>query len=308
MNPFLQIDALHHAYGDRVALKDFSLGVARGEIFGFLGPNGGGKTTLFKLLTTLRPLQRGSIRLEGADYAGDLRPIRRRIGAVFQSPALDKQLTVAENLRHQGRLYGMGGAALDARVEELLERFRIADRAKARVKELSGGLQRRVEVAKALIHRPELLLMDEPSTGLDPGIRLELWDYYEELRKSEGLTILMTTHLLEEAERCDRIALLDQGALIALGSPSALRTALGGRILRCTARDAAALTARLRGLTQHPVEVQGGEVCVRFPEGEPEAAPARLLAELAGVVDSASIARPTLADVYLAKVGRSWNG
>jgi len=303
----LRLSGLTHRYGDRLALDNVSLEVRRGEIFGFLGPNGGGKTTLFRLLTTLRAPQAGTIELGGVPYTGDLVAVRARIGCVFQHPALDKKLKVAENLRHQGRLYGLSGAALEARLEELLARFGLADRAGSLVQDLSGGLHRRVEIAKALLHRPDVLFMDEPSTGLDPGIRMELWDYYERLRREDGITLLMTSHLLEEAERCDRIAILDQGRIIAEGAPSALRTALGGRILRLESGDAEALATRVRGLTPHPVELRGRALTVRLPEGASDEA-ARLVRELEGASESLHLARPTLADVYQAKVGRVWNG
>jgi ABC-2 type transport system ATP-binding protein len=303
----IRLSGLTHHYGERRALDQVSLEVGQGEIFGFLGPNGGGKTTLFRLLTTLRPPQAGSITLGGVSYVGDLAAVRARIGCVFQHPALDKKLKVAENLRHQGRLYGLCGRALEARIGELLERFGLADRAGSMVQDLSGGLQRRVEIAKALLHRPEVLLMDEPSTGLDPGIRTELWDYYERLRREDGITLMMTSHLLEEAERCDRIAILDQGRIIVQGAPAALRAALGGRILRLESGDAEALAGRVRGLTPHPVEVRGRGVAVLLPEDAGGEA-ARLVRELEGAVESVHLARPTLADVYQAKVGRVWNG
>lgn len=303
---FYQLSGLTYRYGERVALQDFNLAVGSGEIFGFLGPNGGGKTTLFKLLTTLRPLQDGDIVLDGASYRGRLDEIRARIGCVFQYPALDKKLKVGENLRHQGHLYGLRGADLDKRIDFLLERFGLVDRKGSTVEALSGGLQRRVEIAKALLHRPQILLMDEPSTGLDPGIRMELWEYYEQLRREDGITILMTTHLLEEAERCDRIVLLDQGKIIAQGAPQALRETLGGRILRLTGTaEVDALAAQVKAVTSHPVEIQGREVLVHLPDGAEEEA-ARIIREIGGRAESVNLARPTLADVYQAKVGRNW--
>jgi ABC-2 type transport system ATP-binding protein len=304
-NPLLQMKDLAYHYGERAGLREFSLEIQAGEIFGFLGPNGGGKTTLFKLLTTLRPLQKGEIHLDGASYRGPLEAIRSQIGCVFQYPALDKKLTVAENLRHQGHLYGLNGPDLVQRMDALLARFGLGDRKKSLVQELSGGLQRRVEIAKALLHRPKVLLMDEPSTGLDPGIRMELWEYYEQMRKDDGLTLLMTTHFLEEAERCDRVVLLDQGQIIAQGPPQSLREALGGRILRLSSPDAEALAATVRSLTKEPVEIQGREILVRLADGAEEEA-ARIIREVGRGADSINLARPTLGDVYQAKVGRSW--
>ncbi|MDX6766520.1 MAG: ATP-binding cassette domain-containing protein [Candidatus Methylacidiphilales bacterium] len=306
-NPLLHIQNLTYRYGERVALREFSLGVNAGEIFGFLGPNGGGKTTLFKLLTTLRAPQEGEIHLGDDSYRGPLDAIRARIGCVFQHPALDKKLKVAENLRHQGHLYGLGGGELESRIDALLARFGLTERKQSFVQDLSGGLQRRVEIAKALLHRPQILLMDEPSTGLDPGIRMELWEYYEQMRREDGLTLLMTTHLLEEAERCDRIVLLDEGRIIAEGAPQALRESLSGRILRLSGGNLQELAVRVKSLTTHTVEVQAREVVVRLPTGAEDEA-ARIIREIGAAAESVNLARPTLADVYQAKVGRTWAG
>lgn len=305
--PLLRARGLSHRYGERVALDGVDLEVGRGEIYGFLGPNGGGKTTLFRLLTTLRAPQAGTIELDGRPYGEDLAGVRRRMGCVFQHPALDKKLKVAENLRHQGHLYGMWGRQLEERIGELLERFGLKERAGSLVQDLSGGLQRRVEIAKALLHRPQILLMDEPSTGLDPGIRMELWEYYERLRREDGITLLMTTHLLEEGERCDRVAILDGGRKIVEGAPAALREALGGRLLRLHVDDPEGVAVRVRGLTPHPVEVAGREVVVRLPQGASDDA-AALIGSLNGAIRALHLERPTLGDVYQAKVGRVWEG
>ncbi|HUR38220.1 MAG TPA: ABC transporter ATP-binding protein, partial [Planctomycetota bacterium] len=237
----VEIDGLTHRYGERLALDGVSFSVRKGEVFGLLGPNGGGKTTLFKILSTaLRPTS-GSARIEGVDVRDDA--VRRRIGVVFQAPGLDQKLTVAENLLHQGHLYGLRGAALRRRIDEELGRFKLSDRARDRVEKLSGGLQRRVELAKALLHQPEILLLDEPSTGLDPGARRDLWDA---LRSLKGVTVLLTTHLLEEAERCDRLAILHKGKLVALGAPLDLRGEIGGDVVTIRAKDAEALAAAIR--------------------------------------------------------------
>ena len=173
----ISVSRLVHRYGERLALAGLDLEIERGEIFALLGPNGGGKTTLFRLLSTLIPIQQGAVEVLGYDAARQTREVRERMGVVFQAPSLDKKLTVAENLRHQGHLYGMSGAPLQRRADEMLARLGLAERRGERVETLSGGMRRRVELAKGMLHAPELLLLDEPSTGLDPGARSDLWDY-----------------------------------------------------------------------------------------------------------------------------------
>ncbi|HEY8667047.1 MAG TPA: ATP-binding cassette domain-containing protein, partial [Tepidisphaeraceae bacterium] len=196
------IHGVVHRYGDRFALNGVSLTVQTGEIFGFLGPNGSGKTTLFRILSTLIAPTEGEVRMMGLDLRSQRDEIRRHIGVVFQSPSLDKQLTAEENLMHQGHLYGLRGAELRGRIGEMLARVGLAERPRERVGQFSGGMRRRVELAKGLLNRPRILLLDEPSTGLDPGARIDLWRYLREIQGNEGVTILLTTHLMEEAEHC----------------------------------------------------------------------------------------------------------
>src|SRR5262245_56430128 len=183
-----------HVYGTRQALTDLSLKIGRGELFAILGPNGGGKTTLFRLLSTLIPLQHGGVRVLDFDLAREPDAVRQAIGVVFQAPSLDRKLTVAENIRLQATLYGLSGQALTSRLNNLLAQFSLTDRASELTERLSGGLRRRVELAKGLIHQPRLLLLDEPSTGLDPAARSDLWKYLRQLRDSAGTTIVLTTH------------------------------------------------------------------------------------------------------------------
>ncbi|HEY8966654.1 MAG TPA: ABC transporter ATP-binding protein, partial [Candidatus Methylacidiphilales bacterium] len=233
-DPILLCENVGHTFstrGGRRALDGVSFTVGRGEIFGVLGPNGSGKTTLFRLLSTLVPVTEGSIALGGCTYPKEAAAARLNFGIVFQSPSLDKKLTVEENLRAHGHLYGLHGAELASRIDSLLERFSLANRRKDNVEVLSGGLQRRVEVAKSLVPRPALLILDEPSTGLDPVARRELWDYLRALRRSEGLTLLMTTHFLDEAEWCDRLLILDKGRRVALDTPEALKRSVSGTVL-----------------------------------------------------------------------------
>ncbi len=303
--PATNIQGLSHRYGDRVALHELNLTVRAGEIFGLLGPNGGGKTTLFRLLTTLLPLQQGEVSVLGFDLKTETHEIRRRIGVTFQSPALDQRLTVRENLKHHGHLYGISGGELNRRIEEWTKEFGLFDRLSDRVISLSGGLQRRVEIAKGLLHYPELLLLDEPSTGLDPGARLDLWRSLERLRTERGVTVLATTHILEEAERCDRLALLDHGLVVAQGTPAELRSSIGGDCV--TLRSAnpdrlASLLGESFGITPQKIdetlrlEIADGqnflkEVIGRFPDE----------------IVSFTWGKPTLEDVFIRRTGRQFH-
>ena len=230
----------------RDALRNISFGVQQGEIFGLLGPNGGGKTTLFKILSTLLKPSSGSARIGGLDVQSDPREIRRHLGIAFQSPSLDKKLTAEENLRHQGHLYGMRGTALKDRISEMLRRVNLEDRSRDLVETLSGGMCRRVELAKALLPRPKVLLLDEPSTGLDPGARRDLWTQLKTLRDERDVTVLLSTHLTEEAADCDRLVLLHEGEVVALGSPDQLTSEIGGDILTVHTRQPEHLLPRIQ--------------------------------------------------------------
>ena len=233
----IEVAALGHDYGSRRALDGVTFSVASGQIFGLLGPNGGGKTTLFRILSTLMAPTDGSARVLGLDTVKQSPEVRRKIGVVFQSPSLDGKLTASENLKHQGHLYGLVGAELEERRVKMLRRVGVEDRRNERVDRLSGGLRRRVELAKGMLHQPEVLLLDEPSTGLDPGARRDLWLYLKEIREQDGVTSLVTTHLMEEAERCDRVAILDHGKLVALGTPDELRAEIGGDVVTLGTAD-----------------------------------------------------------------------
>ncbi len=301
------VDRVTHRYGERTALDGVSFDVAEAEIFGLLGPNGGGKTTLFRIASTLLRPTEGSVFVLGADGTRDPMAVRRAIGVVFQAPSLDRKLTAAENLRHQGHLYGMSGAALRARAAEMLARVGLAERAGERVENLSGGLRRRVEVAKGLLHRPRVLLLDEPSTGLDPGARLDLWSHLGQIRAEEGTTSLVTTHLMEEAEKCDRLGLLDRGRLVAVGTPDELKGRLGGDIVTVRGSDPAGLAAAIAGSFGVRTTVLEGSV--RFETADGAALLPRLIAALPGRIDALSVGRPTLEDVFVQLTGhRLWGG
>jgi ABC-2 type transport system ATP-binding protein len=296
---------LIHRYGERVALDQVSLKVASGEIFGLLGPNGGGKTTLFRILSTLVRPTSGSARILGLDLGRETDALRSRLGVVFQAPSLDKKLKVRENLAHQGHLYGLAGAALRRRIDHLLLEFNLRDRAGDLVETLSGGLQRRVEIAKSLLHHPELLLLDEPSTGLDPGARIDLWQTLYRLRDQQKVTVLLTTHLMEEAERCDRVAIIDQGRIVAEGAPENLRAEIGGDVISARSRDATSLGEKIVASLGVEVSVLNDEVRIEHPDGASFIA--RLLQKFPGEINSVTLAKPTLEDLFIARTGHRLN-
>lgn len=295
----VEVAALHHRYGKAVALEGVSFAVRAGEIFALAGPNGGGKTTLFKILSTALAPTSGTARLGGLDVRDPV--LRRQIGVVFQSPSLDRKLTVRENLLHQGHLYGLRGGGLRGRIDELLGRFGLSDRAPQRVEVLSGGLQRRVELAKALLHRPAVLLLDEPSTGLDPRARREFWDF---LRGLAGVTVLLTTHLLEEAERSDRMGILHRGRLVAFGEPQTLRSEVGGDVVTVRGRDPAQLCEAIRAKFGVDAQVVDGTVRLSRDRGHEFAA--RLADAFPGELEAVTVAKPSLEDVFHARTREVW--
>lgn len=300
----IQISGLSHSYGAREALKSLELEIHAGEVFAFLGPNGGGKTTLFRLLSTLIPIQQGTGAIFGWDLSREQTDIRRTIGVVFQAPSLDKKLTVAENIRHQAALYGVTGAERRRRETELLNQLGIADRANELTETLSGGLRRRVELAKGMVHQPRLLLLDEPSTGLDPGARADLWQYLNQLRAA-GVTIVLTTHLLDEADRADRIAILDQGNLVALDTPDNLRDSIGGSTITIEVDDAERLVRDVKAQLSAHASIVDGRVRLECEEGPKMLA--KLLQEFGDRIQAITLAKPTLEDVFIQKTGhRFW--
>jgi ABC-2 type transport system ATP-binding protein len=301
--PALLARDVNFFYGERQALKSVSFSIARGEIFGFLGPNGGGKTTLFKVLSTLVPRQAGEVRMLGRDLMREKMDIQRRMGVVFQHPSVDDKLTVRENLEHHGHLYGMRGRALRERIAEMLARVGLSDRARDRVETLSGGLRRRTELAKALLHKPELLLLDEPSTGLDPGARREFNDYLAHLRRNDGVTIVLTTHYMEEAERCDRIAILNEGAMVAMAPPGELKEQIGGDVVAVrSAGNVETLMDRINATLGIKGKLVDGTIRIERQRGHELV---RDLVEAFGdQIESVTFGKPTLEDVFVHLTGR----
>lgn len=307
--PAVETAALSCAYGARLALDGATLSVARGEIFALLGPNGGGKTTLFRILATLLKATSGTFRIDGLDPALDVRAVRRKLGVVFQAPGLDKKLTVKENLVLQGALLDMSGRALADRIDDLLGTFSVRDRAGDLVETLSGGLARRVEIAKALLAAPPVLLLDEPSTGLDPGARRDLTALLTELAKG-GTAVLLTTHLFDEADAAHRIGILDRGRLVALGAPAALKAEVGGDVVTVEAREEGGAPALAReicgrfGAEAGKVAAVGSTVRVERPEAH-TFVPA-LVEAFPGRFRSLTLGAPSLEDVFIDRTGRAF--
>lgn len=304
----LEIENLVHTFKtkttSRNALDSISLSVKQEEIFAVLGPNGSGKTTLFRILSTLFLPASGRVTFLGMDLTRDYREIRKKIGVVFQSPALDLKLSVFENLLHQGHLYGLSGAALRLRARTLLERLSLADRSHEMAGALSGGLKRRVELAKGLLHKPAVLILDEPSTGLDPGARAELWNYLLELRRTEGVSILVTTHFMDEAERADRLVIMNHGKIAALGSPKELLKEVGSDFAEITAAEPVILAEAIKKRFGWRTAVTGRGVKVEHP-GSPAFA-AELLSAFPQQMEQVTFRKATLEDVFLAKTGHSF--
>jgi ABC-2 type transport system ATP-binding protein len=298
----VQVRRLSHHYGDRTALADLSLEVRAGEIFGFLGPNGSGKTTLFRILSTLIPAPPGTVCMLGMDLAAQRDAVRRHLGVVFQSPSLDKQLTAEENLRHHGHLYGLRGHELGRRIDLMLDRVGLSDRRHERVERFSGGMRRRVELAKGMLNQPKILLLDEPSTGLDPAARIDLWQYLTHVQKNDGVTVLLTTHLMDEADRCDRLAIMDRGRLAACDAPAAMKERIGGDVITLSTRQPAQAAQIIHDRFALTPETLDGLVRIERSRGH-EFIP-QLIEALPGLVDSVSVGKPTLEDVFIHTTGR----
>jgi len=306
-NPVVEVEGLRYAYRDREALAGVTFAIPPGEIFAVLGPNGSGKTTLFKILSTLVPPMDGSVCLFGHDLRREAHRVRQHLGVVFQHPSLDRHLTVLENLLHHGHLHGLWGSALRRRALATLEWLGVGERARDRVGTLSGGLQRRAELAKVLVHRPELLVLDEPSTGLDPGARRDFRAILHRLRDEEQVTILLTTHLIEEAEQCDRVGVLHEGQLVAVGDPERLKASVRGDVVVIHAAHPGMVQAKLRERFGCEAMLVDGALRVEHPSG-PDFV--RAVAEaFPDEVKSVAFGKPTLDDVFVQMTGRRlWNG
>jgi ABC-2 type transport system ATP-binding protein len=301
--PAIRVEGLEKRFGDVHAVRGVGFEVAAGETFGFLGPNGAGKSTTINMLCTLLRPTAGRAEVAGYDVVARRDDVRREIGLVFQDMTLDTYLTAAQNLRFHGQLYGVPAGEIESRMRQVLELVGLWDRRDKDVSTYSGGMKRRLEIARGLLHSPRVLFLDEPTVGLDPQTRASIWEYLDQLRRQEHLTIFLTTHYMDEAEHCDRIAIMDVGQIVALDTPQALKAGIGtDRIRLETADDAAAAAAVAARFGLETTEVPGGLV-LQVADGE-RFVP-RLLAGLAVAVRSVSVTRPTLDDVFMAYTGRT---
>jgi ABC-2 type transport system ATP-binding protein len=301
--PAIEVDALVKTYGEVEAVRGVSFTVARGEVFGFLGPNGAGKSTTINMLCTLTRPTSGTARVNGFDVTGERDAVRRHIGLVFQDPTLDGYLTAEQNLRLHADLYDVDPGVVPARMRQMLEMVDLWDRRDQPVVTYSGGMRRRLEVARGLMHSPRVLFLDEPTIGLDPQTRSSIWRYIRALQDTEGTTIFMTTHYMDEAEVCDRIAIIDRGEIVVLDTPEALKASVGAdRVVLGTADDAAALVALRDRFGVEGAVVEGA---VTFHVASGETFVPRLFAGLGVPITSVTVARPTLDDVFLRYTGSS---
>jgi ABC-2 type transport system ATP-binding protein len=300
----IEVDDLARRFGQAQAVRGVRFHVDAGEIFGFLGPNGAGKTTTINMLCTLLRPTSGSAWVNGFDIARRRSDVRRSIGLVFQQSTLDDTLSAEQNLRFHAYAYGVAGDLRERRIRELLTLDELWDRRTGSVRTFSGGMKGRLEIARGLLHRPRVLFLDEPTLGLDPQTRRRIWDYLVELRAREGLTIFLTSHYKDEAEHCDRIAVIDHGEIVALDTPDRLKSAVGGDLITITAADGRASADEVRqrfGVA--PIVTDGTEtVSFRVPAGEaflPE-----FVRGFGQRLEAISVRRPTLDDVFLHLTGR----
>jgi len=299
----IEVTDLVKKYGDVEAVRGVSFSVGTGETFGFLGPNGAGKTTTINILCTLIRPSGGTARVGGLDVVSQRAEVRRRIGLVFQEPTLDNYLTAEENLRFHAELYGVPRAITPDRIRQVLDLVGLWTRRGDQVMSFSGGMKRRLEIARGLLHSPRVLFLDEPTVGLDPQTRVHIWNYIEELRRREAITIFLTTHYMDEAEHCERIAIIDQGTIVALDTPDALKASVAQDRVEIGTDHAEATVAELRDRFGLEATMAEGAVRVYVPQGD-EFVP-RLFAELSVPIRSVNVARPTLDDVFMAFTGRT---
>jgi ABC-2 type transport system ATP-binding protein len=297
----VQVRELVKRFGEVEAVRGIDLDVAAGETFGFLGPNGAGKSTTISMLCTLLVPDGGSALVAGHDVVRERDAVRRNIGLVFQDPTLDGYLTAEQNLRFHAELYGVPKAVVPDRMRLVLEMVGLWERRASLVQTYSGGMKRRLEIARGLLHAPRVLFLDEPTVGLDPQTRSSIWGYIEELKRAEDITIFLTTHYMDEAEHCDRIAIIDQGKVIALDTPEALKASVGKDRVQLQVDDTDAAIAALREQFGLEATIAEGHVTVAVEGGE--AFVPRLFAELGVPIRGVSVARPSLDDVFMSYTG-----
>jgi ABC-2 type transport system ATP-binding protein len=299
----VHVRGLVKRYGELTAVDGIDLDVAVGETFGFLGPNGAGKSTTIKILCTLAEPTGGSAQVAGHDVMTDRAEVRRHIGLVFQDTTLDMYLSAEQNLRFHAELYGLPRDVIAPRLQQVMEMVGLWERRGDRVQNFSGGMKRRLEIARGLMHSPRVLFLDEPTVGLDPQTRSSIWEYIRQLREQEQITIFLTTHYMDEAEHCDRIAIMDAGRIVALDTPQQLKASVGtDRVTMSTADDEAAMGALRDHFDLEPT-VRDGRIVVAVADGE-QFVP-RLFDDLGVAIRSVNVARPSLDDVFMAYTGRT---
>jgi ABC-2 type transport system ATP-binding protein len=299
--PAIAVEGLSKRYGDLEAVKGVGFEVPPGEVFGFLGPNGAGKTTTIGMLCTLVRPSGGGARVAGHDIVGERDEVRRNIGLVFQDPTLDAYLTAEQNLRFHGELYGLPKEVMNERIGLVLDMVDLTDRKDGKVETFSGGMKRRLEIARGLLHSPRVLFLDEPTVGLDPQTRSAIWGYINQLKDTEDITIFLTTHYMEEAEYCDRIAIIDHGEIVVLDTPEKLKASVGKDRVQIVTGDDEAAIAALKSRFGIDAGVHEGAVTFAVSSGE-EFVP-RLFAELGVAIRSVHVARPSLDDVFMNYTG-----
>ena len=301
--PAVHIRGLTKRYKDLEAVRGIDLDVYPGETFGFLGPNGAGKSTTINMLCTLVDVTEGEARVAGYDVMRERDAVRRNIGLVFQEPTLDGYLTAEQNLRFHAELYGVERSGAAARRRDVLEMVNLWDRRADLVRTFSGGMRRRLEIARGLLHSPRVLFLDEPTIGLDPQTRASIWEYIGALHRRENITVFLTTHYMEEAENCDRIAIINEGRIVALDTPAALKAAVGKDRIQISTEDDAAATAALKSV--FGLEAQRSEGSLVFSVAEGAAFVPRLFEGLGVAIRSVTVTRPSLDDVFMAHTGRT---
>jgi len=302
MTAAIEVRGLVKRYGEILAVAGVDFTVERGEFFGFLGPNGAGKTTTISILCTLTRPTEGTARVAGHDVVREPHRVRQKIGIIFQDPSLDTQLTAWENLALHARVYGVPGSVWRPRAEELLRLVELWERRHSLVRTFSGGMKRRLELVRGLLHNPEVLVLDEPTIGLDPQTRRQIWSHLLTLRRETGVTLFLTTHYLEEAEQCDRVAIIDHGRIIALDTPAALKARVAKDIVVLSTADNQRAADELRQRFGLEPMLVDGTLRIEAERGD-ELIP-RLVRELTVPIQSASLRRPSLDDVFLALTGR----